>query len=191
MTHMDAELTADGAVFRVTTATADDVPRIVELLRDDPIGAQREGEDLAPYLRAFAAIDRDPAHTLVAVRDGQDRVVASLQLTLLPGLSRGGATRMQVEGVRVASSLRGSGLGTALMEWVVTHAQRMGADLVQLTTDQERLEAQAFYQRIGFTPSHLGMKLSLRQRVWGAAPVAECGRSLYSLTMNRSSTSSS
>lgn len=161
MTEVLGEITA-GAVFRVTRARAADVPRLVELLKDDPIGSQREGDDPAPYERAFAAIDADRAHCLVAVRDDADRVVATLQLTMLPGLARGGATRLQVEGVRVDGSLRGSGLGTALMEWVVAHARRQGADLVQLTTDQERLEAQAFYQSIGFSPSHLGMKLSLR-----------------------------
>lgn len=161
MTLIDEEIAASGAAYTLTNATADDVPALVALLKDDPIGAQRERDDLESYLRAFEAIAGDAAHTLVAVRDCDGTVVATLQLTLLPGLARGGATRMQVEGVRVASSLRGQGLGTALMEWAISHARRVGADVVQLTSDQERLEAHAFYQRMGFVPSHVGFKLVL------------------------------
>ncbi|MGY1673318.1 N-acetyltransferase family protein [Geodermatophilus sp. SYSU D00710] len=91
-------------------ATAADVPAVVALLADDPLGAGREAADLAPYETAFAAVDADPAHLLVVADDG-GTVLGTLQLSFLPGLSRGGALRAQVEGVRVSSSARGRGLG--------------------------------------------------------------------------------
>lgn len=146
----------------VRAATADDVPALVALLADDPLGAGRERpeEGLAPYLRAFAAVTADPAHLLVVAAEGDD-VVGTLQLSVLPGLSRGGASRGQIEAVRVRADRRGTGLGEALLRWAVAEARRSGCALVQLTTDRSRSGAQRFYERLGFTASHVGYKLAL------------------------------
>ena len=147
-----------GVVLRRMTAA--DLPAVVALLADDPLGAGREGTDLAPYEAAFAAVDADPAHLLVVADDG-GQVVGTLQLSLLPGLSRGGALRAQVEGVRVAATARGRGLGAAMLGWVAGEARRRGAALVQLTTDTRRPDARRFYERLGYVASHTGMKLGL------------------------------
>ncbi len=149
---------AGGVVLR--RAVAADLPAIVALLADDPLGATREGADLAPYEAAFAAVDADPAHLLV-VADDAGAVVGTLQLSLLPGLSRGGAVRAQVEGVRVAGAARGRGLGEAMLRWCADEARRRGAALVQLTTDVRRPDAHRFYERLGYVASHVGMKLAL------------------------------
>ena len=145
-------------------ATAADVPAVVALLADDELGAARDGaadpDDLQPYLRAFAAVDADPAHLLlVAVADGA--VVATMQLSLLPGLARRGALRAQLEAVRVGAGHRSSGLGTAMVTWAVEESRRRGCALVQLTTDERRTDAHRFYARLGFTASHKGFKLLL------------------------------
>ena len=84
-----------------------------------------------------------------------------MQLTLIPGLARGGATRMQVEAVRVAESVRGHGLGSAMMRWAIEDARARGAALVQLTSDSRREDAHRFYDRLGFAASHVGLKLFL------------------------------
>lgn len=149
----------DGGVL-LREATADDVPAVVALLTDDPLGAGRESADLAPYRAAFAAVDADPAHLLVVAEDG-GTVVGTLQLSFLPGLSRGGALRAQVEGVRVAAARRGTGLGAAMLGWVAEESRRRGCALVQLTTDTRRPDAHRFYERLGYVPSHVGMKLAL------------------------------
>ncbi len=141
-------------------AAADDVPAIVALLTDDPLGAAREGADPAAYATAFAAVDADPAHLLVVADDGGS-VVGTLQLSFLPGLSRGGALRAQVEGVRVAAAARGRGLGEAMLRWCAEESRRRGAGLVQLTTDARRPDARRFYERLGYVASHVGMKLEL------------------------------
>lgn len=161
-----ATLVVGDRTFRVCRATRDDVPGIVALLRDDVLGSGREGAPESRYLAAFEAVDAEPAHTLVVVREqgagaGPPTLLATLQLTLLPGLSRGGATRLQVEGVRVADAARGSGLGTALLEWVAAYGRERGAVLAQLTTDRARTEARRFYERLGWVASHDGMKLTL------------------------------
>jgi GNAT superfamily N-acetyltransferase len=143
-------------------ATVEDLPAIVALLAADSLGAGRESpEDLTPYLAAFDRLAADPnQQLLVAERAG--KVVGTLQLTLIPGLSRKGATRTQIEAVRVDSGERGRGLGTLLMEYAVEESRRLGADLVQLTSDAVRADAHRFYRQLGFTDSHVGFKLSLR-----------------------------
>lgn len=98
--------------LEIRPAASDDVPAIVAMLADDPLGVQRESpDDLTPYLAALERLSGDPnQHLVVAVREG--RVVGTLQLTVLPGLSRKGSTRALIEGVRIHSDERGSGLGT-------------------------------------------------------------------------------
>ena len=145
----------------VRRATREDVPAIVALLVDDPLGASREAQgEHAAYLTAFEAIDADPAHELVVLDDGGE-VVGTLQLTILPGLSRGGALRAQIEAVRIASSRRGQRLGEQLITWAIDESRHRGAVIVQLTTDASREGAHRFYERLGFVASHVGMKLPL------------------------------
>jgi GNAT superfamily N-acetyltransferase len=148
-------------IFR--RAGVDDLPAVVALLAEDPLGASRETpDDPAPYLAAFERLAADPnQRLLVAERAGE--VVGTLQLTLIPGLSRRGATRTLIEAVRVRSTERGSGLGTLLIEHAIEESRGLGADLVQLTSDASRTDAHRFYERLGFTGSHIGYKLSLRQ----------------------------
>ncbi|MFJ3822962.1 GNAT family N-acetyltransferase [Streptomyces nodosus] len=147
--------------LEIRRATADDLPAIVAMLADDPLGAQRESpEDLAPYLSALERLNGDPnQHLVVAVREG--RLVGTLQLTIIPGLSRKGATRSLIEAVRVHADERGSGLGTRLIEWAVDESRRQNCQLVQLTSDATRTDAHRFYERLGFEASHVGFKRPL------------------------------
>ncbi|GAA2294282.1 GNAT family N-acetyltransferase [Streptomyces atrovirens] len=147
--------------LEIRAAVADDVPAIVGMLADDPLGARRESpDDLSPYLTALERLDADPnQHLVVAVREG--RVVGTLQLTVVPGLSRRGATRSIIEAVRVHADERGSGLGSRLVEWAIDASRREGCQLVQLTSDNTRTDAHRFYERLGFTASHVGFKLPL------------------------------
>jgi ribosomal protein S18 acetylase RimI-like enzyme len=149
----------------IRRATLEDLPAIVRLLADDHLGRQRERAEEplpAPYLAALAQIDRDPRHELVIGERG-GRVVATLHLTFLPSLSFQGGLRAQIESVRVASDLRGEGLGQTLFAWAIARAREEGCVLVQLTTNASRGDAQRFYTRLGFTPSHVGMKLNLAE----------------------------
>src|SRR4051812_14823992 len=147
--------------LEIRPATADDVSAIVAMLADDPLGAQRESpDDLTPYLSALQRLASDPnQHLVVAAREG--RVVGTLQLSVIPGLSRRGATRSIIEAVRIHADERGSGLGTRLIEWAIDESRRQGCQLVQLTSDSSRTDAHRFYERLGFTASHVGFKLPL------------------------------
>ncbi|CAL9303275.1 MULTISPECIES: GNAT family N-acetyltransferase [unclassified Streptomyces] len=147
--------------LEIRPLTENDLPAVVAMLADDPLGAQREfPDDLSPYLAALERLSGDPnQHLVVAVRGS--RVVGTLQLTIVPGLSRRGAVRSIIEGVRIHADERGSGLGTQLIEWAVDESRRQGCHLVQLTSDKTRSDAHRFYERLGFSASHTGFKLQL------------------------------
>ncbi|RJQ72198.1 GNAT family N-acetyltransferase [Pseudonocardiaceae bacterium YIM PH 21723] len=145
-------------IFRA--ATGDDIPAIIALLADDELGAARESSDPARYLDAFQAISEDPNQYLAVADDG-GRVVGTVQLTFIPGLSHRGAWRGQIEAVRVHSGHRGTGLGSRMIGWAIEECRTRGCRLVQLTSDITRVDAHRFYEKLGFTPSHTGFKLKL------------------------------
>ncbi|MFG2636109.1 GNAT family N-acetyltransferase [Streptomyces sp. NPDC048362] len=147
--------------LEIRHATAEDLPEIVAMLADDPLGAQRESpHDLTPYRTALRRLSADEnQHLVVAVREG--RVIGTLQLTIIPSLSHQGATRALIEAVRVHGDERGSGLGSRLIQWAIDTARRLDCRMVQLTSDKSRTDAHRFYERLGFTASHEGFKLKL------------------------------
>ena len=149
----------------VRLAQREDVPAIVRLLADDLLGAKRERLDdpAAPsYFRAFDEIDADPGNELLVAIEG-GVVIGCLQLTIIPGVSRVGMKRAQLESVRVSSRHRGARVGERLVMEAVARARARGCGLVQLTSDAPRSDARRFYERLGFTATHVGMKLSLAQ----------------------------
>ncbi|HWA39651.1 MAG TPA: GNAT family N-acetyltransferase [Burkholderiales bacterium] len=149
--------------MKIRRAARSDVPALVALLADDVLGAQRErNEDPVPrcYYEAFDAIAADANHELL-VAEVEGRIVATLQLTFLPGLSRQGLWRAQIEGVRVSSRERGRRIGELLVRHAIERAREEGCGLVQLTSDKRRKDAVRFYERLGFVASHEGMKLAL------------------------------
>jgi len=142
-------------------ATEEDLPAVVVLLAGDQLATPADSpDDLGPYLEAFRAIDRDPAHLLL-VGEIDGRVIATMQLSFLPGIARRGAWRAEIEGVRVDSAYRGTGIGAAMIRWSIEEAGRRGCTQVQLTTNKQRTDAHRFYARLGFVNSHEGFKLAL------------------------------
>lgn len=150
-------------IFR--KAVEADLPTIVSMLIDDDLGAYREAgpEDLSSYRRAFLEIDADHKQYLCVVEKG-GHIVGTLQLTFIPGLSRGGAKRGQIEAVRVARSHRNDGIGRAMFDWAIGQCRAQKCALIQLTTDKARPDAHRFYESLGFSASHIGYKLHLDER---------------------------
>ena len=141
-------------------AARDEVPAVVALLADDILGQARETTDPAPYLSAFDAMLRQGENHLIVGLSG-DRLVACYQLIFIPGLSAKATLRAQIEGVRVASDLRGRGIGALLVADAEARARAAGCGQMQLTTNRTRTDAHRFYDRLGFTPSHIGYKKTL------------------------------
>jgi len=144
-------------------ATRADLPALVAMLADDPLGAAREDPSLPldpRYLDAFDAILADPNNELIVV-DRNGELAGSLQLTFIPYINRLGSWRCMVEAVRVHKSARGQGLGTEIFGWVEKRARERGCSLIQLTSDKARPDAIRFYERLGYEASHEGLKRKL------------------------------
>ena len=144
-------------------AQRQDVPFLVEMLADDPLGAQREQfEDPLPasYLAAFEAIDDDPNNELI-IAEVEGQLAGFLQVTIIPYLTYKGRSRALIEGVRIHKSMRGAGIGRRMIEHAIEKARSRNCHVVQLTTDKQRDRALSFYLSLGFIASHEGMKLHL------------------------------
>lgn len=144
-------------------AEKQDIPALITLMSDDILGKTREltsGDDLSAYEQAFAAIDSDPGQFLCVVEDA-GQIVGTFQLSFIPGLSRGGTTRGQIEAVRIHRDRRGEGIGEAMFAWAIETCKARGCTRLQLTTDKARPDAHRFYDRMGFKASHIGYKLPL------------------------------
>lgn len=150
--------------MNIRRATKDDVPAIVQMLAQDPLGELRENytEPLPQsYWQAFDAIADDPNQELVVVENEAGQVMGTLQLSFIPYLTYQGGIRSQIEAVRVHAHHRRKGIGKKLFQWAIERAKQREAHVVQLTTDKKRPEALEFYHALGFVNSHEGMKLHL------------------------------
>ncbi len=141
-------------------AVAADVPAVVALLRDDVLGQGRELADAARYEAAFRAMEAEGANHLV-VGESAGQVVACYQITFITGLSLSASRRAQIESLRVSSELRGQGIGAVMIADAEARARAAGCSLMQFTSNQSRSAAHRFYERLGFTPSHIGYKKTL------------------------------
>ena len=143
-------------------ATEADLPAIVALLADDALGASREDTSLPlaeGYADAFRAIAATPYQRLIVATD-DGVAIGTMQILLISAVSRRGSWRGQIEAVRIASHLRGSGRGEAFVKWAIEQCRSAGCVSVQLTSDNARLDAHRFWRRIGFLPTHVGFKIS-------------------------------
>jgi GNAT superfamily N-acetyltransferase len=155
------------ANFQIRLASQADLPEVVRLLADDDLGRQRERYELPLpecYDAAFNQINGSSFFELI-VAEMNDRIIGTLQLIFIPSISFQGGLRAQVESVRVDEALRNQGIGSELMKWAMDRARQRGAHILQLTTHQSRKDAHRFYERLGFSGSHLGMKISLKGKV--------------------------
>lgn len=150
--------------IHIRKANQDDIPAIVRLLADDPLGSQRERyEKPLPksYYEAYEEISADKNNHLI-VAEIDNKIVGTLQLTFIPYLTYQGGKRAFVEAVRIDKSYRGKGIGKIMLEWAIDKAREINCNVVQLTTDKKRPDALEFYKKLGFVASHEGLKLHLK-----------------------------
>lgn len=48
-----------------------------------------------------------------------------------------------------------------MIQWAIPESRARECILVQLTSDKSRVDAHRFYERLGFTATHEGFKMSL------------------------------
>ena len=147
--------------MRVRPATPADLPDILRMLGEDQATPSVELPPDAPcYRDALEEMQASgTSATYVAEREG--RIVGTFMLTFIRHLMRQGSLVAQIEAVRVVTGMRGHGIGEAMMRWAIAEAGRRGCSRVELTSNSSRKDAHRFYERLGFRPTHVGMKLAL------------------------------
>lgn len=151
------QISLDGHGYRVNRATRADLPEMMAVLSQDDTAGFQGSEDLGRYEATFDAVGRDRSHHVTVVRDAEGRIVGMMQLIIVPGVSRGGATRLQIEGLWVAESERSQGLGAAMLEWAHDHGRARGATLAHVITGLDGDRARNFYARVGYDTVHSGL----------------------------------
>ena len=150
-------------IFR--KATEDDLPGIIKMLAEDKLGKQRENfKDPLPesYRIAFQKINSDENQELIVVEDDNSEIIGTLQLSFIQYLTYQGGVRAQIEAVRVREDVRGRGIGQKMFEWAIQRAKNRNVHLLQLTVDRKRPEAITFHEKLGFQPTHEGMKIHFK-----------------------------
>ncbi len=135
------------------------------MLADDELGQKRENFQVPlpeTYYKAFEKINGDSNQELIVVENNSGEIIGTLQLSFIPYLTYQGGIRAQIEAVRIRQKDRGKGYGSEFFQWAINRAKEKGAHLLQLTTDKQRPDAIRFYENLGFTASHEGMKIHFR-----------------------------
>jgi ribosomal protein S18 acetylase RimI-like enzyme len=142
-----------------------DLPNIIGLLSDDVIEEnQRVRHVLESHEEAWRSLLRSPENVPLTAWNEQE-LVGYVQLTIIPILGRGGGIRAQLEDLRVLTECRRSGIGRKLIARAKELAVQKGATAVQLTVDSRRSAAMLFYEALGFKPTHVGFKLTLKTKL--------------------------
>ena len=148
--------------IKFSIAKREHLESIVNLLKNDFLGKNRQDDCIENYNDAWDKIENDVNNNIVIGILNQE-VICCAQITYIPGLTYSGKARLQIEGVRVIDSLTGKGVGKLLFDYIEKIARNKNCILLQLTTDKLREEATNFYNKIGYKASHIGMKKKLLQ----------------------------
>lgn len=154
-------MTGSEARLTIRSAGRPDLPDLARLLAGGSLveGTEDPG-DLAPYEEALEEILAAPgSDVLVAEEAGE--VVGVCQLVTFRHLQHRGGRCAELESVHVREDRRSRGIGGALVEAAAARAAAAGCYRVQLTSNRVRADAHRFYERHGFSPSHVGYKRPL------------------------------
>ncbi|MBO3759885.1 GNAT family N-acetyltransferase [Ciceribacter sp. L1K22] len=148
----------------IREAVETDVPAIVALFADDPLGGHGDTVDpaaLPGYLAAFRRISASANETLY-VAEREASIVGTFQTMVTTTMTARGSSSMIIEAVQTRADCRGQGIGAAMIGFCIEKARADDMRLVQLTSNAVRKDAHRFYERLGFSPSHIGFKLKLK-----------------------------
>ena len=147
----------------IRPATRDDIPALVAMFAADELGGHGDTTDpaaLPDYHAAFERIAASP-HDALYVAELSGEVVGTFQTTLVTSLHSRGASNLTIGAVQTRADMRGKGIGAAMIRHAIEEGRAAGARLVQLTSNNDRVDAHRFYERLGFRHSHAGFKMKL------------------------------
>lgn len=136
----------------ITPATIADIPALCKLLNELFMQEAEFKPDHAAQSRGLASIIEHPEIGSILVARRQDKIVGMVNLLYTVSTALGERVAI-LEDMVVAPAMRGSGIGSKLIERAVEHARCNGCRRITLLTDQTNQAAQRFYGRHGFKAS--------------------------------------
>lgn len=148
-------------MMQITPAKASDIPALCELLS---ILFSQEADFTPGYdaqSRGLARIIGSPEVGIVFVARQNEQILGMVNLLYTVSTALGARVAL-LEDMVVSPSMRGSGIGSRLLEQAIQTARSNGCKRITLLTDLDNKSAQRFYQRHGFTFSAMiPLRLSL------------------------------
>jgi len=139
----------------IRRASYDDISAMVNLLNelftiedDFVIDGEKQSRGLKLLL--------DIPNAIVLIVQECDSVIAMASVQPLVSTAIGETVGI-IEDVVVTGSYQGRGIGKALIEALIGESEKAGLKRLALGADQRNLTAIAFYQKQGFTASHMGL----------------------------------
>jgi len=93
-------------------------------------------------------IDSDNTILLLAVDADSENAIVGMLCIVLYRIPTG--LNARIEDFIVEESKRGKGIGEKLLEYAINYAKESGASKVELTSNQNRVEANNLYQKLTF-----------------------------------------
>jgi GNAT superfamily N-acetyltransferase len=134
---------------RATAADADEVAQLLHDFNTEFDTPSRGADVLAARLRWLLAGDET-----IAIIAGTPAVAVAL-VTLRPNVWYAGQVALLDE-LYVVPRLRGQGIGSALVDLLVSMARGRGVELIEINVDEGDVDAQRFYERHGFSSTEPG-----------------------------------
>jgi len=147
--------------MQITPANALDIPSLCELLgllfsQEADFKPDREAQS-----RGLALIIGNPEVGLIIVARQDGKIVGMVNLLYTVSTVLGDRVAL-LEDMVVSPSVRGSGIGSQLLEQAIQFSRLSGCKRITLLTDRGNESAQRFYQKYGFDFSAMvPLRLSL------------------------------
>jgi len=138
-------VTTSAPRISIRAARASDLPELVRLFGE--LGYEIQPDVLAGRLLAYERAGEKALVAADASSTGRLLGVATLHAT--PVLHRAGPVG-RVTALVVDASVRGRGIGRALMERAEQWAAEQGCVLIEVTSNQRRVDAHKFYEGLGY-----------------------------------------
>ena len=148
---------SNAAAYVIRRATAFDAPELARLLT--VLGHPTSAEDVAARWEDRAA----QGNNALVAADVHDRLLGAATLHRTMVLHRP-APVGRITALVVDDGLRGQGIGRALVSAAEEVLERAGCGMLEITSNVRRVEAHAFYERLGYERTSVRLAKQLRGR---------------------------
>lgn len=135
--------------MKIREAVEKDFDSVIRLMKQLTSTPEKVNAKMLPfYKKSFlTALEKENVHEFVCEID--NKIVGHITLSLYWDFWHLGNV-MIIDGVIVDEAFRGKGIGKELMKFAADFAQKNGVKIIYFYTEEERKDAQSFYEKVGY-----------------------------------------